>query len=94
MNKLAIITGAVDLVTGVENITNQVTTQAKAIMTIVFGAIALFCLGFTVVKGVRMGFQYHSHQQVDSAGPVIASAIGTIVAGLASSASFFGWFGL
>lgn len=93
MNKLAIITAAVDVAGGVEQITQQVTTQAKTIMGIIFGAVALICLGYTVAKGVGLLMQ-HRQGQPTTATPVILGAIGTIVAGLATSGAFLGWFGL
>lgn len=93
MNKLAIITAAVDVAGGVEQITQQVTTQAKTIMGIIFGAVALICLAYTVAKGIGLLME-HRQGHPTTATPVIMGAIGTIVAGLASSATFLGWFGL
>lgn len=93
MRYLPIIIAAVDLVSGIENITNQVSTQAKAIMGIIFALVSLVCLGFTVGKGIALLASYHNGHP-NSPTPVILCAIGTIVAGLASSATFLGWFGV
>ena len=85
--------GAVDFSGGVEQVTNEVKNQAKSIMVTIFGAVALFALCFTVFKGIAAAFNYRRGEAVHY-GPVIAGGIGTIVAGLCASATFFGWFGL
>lgn len=84
---------AVDFSGGITQVTNEVKNQAKTIMGVVFGAVALFALAFTVAKGIAAAFEYKRGDRVHI-GPVIGGGIGTIVAGLASSTLFFGWFGL
>lgn len=84
---------SVDFSGGVNQVTNKVTAQAKSIAGTVFGCIAIFCLAFTVAKGIRAAISYH-RQENFSIAPVVAGGIGTIVAGMASLSTFFGWFGL
>lgn len=84
---------AVNFSGGVERVANDVTRQGKAIAATVFGAVAVVALAFTVAKGIKAGAAYHRGEQVNL-GPVIGCGIGTIVAGLASATTFFGWFGL
>lgn len=83
----------VDFSGGVNQVANQVTSQAKVIAATVFGCFAIFCLAFTFAKGIKAAIAYHKQENF-SIGPVVASGIGTIVAGLASASTFFGWFGL
>ncbi len=88
------INAAIDFAEGVEQVANEVTSQGKTIFGIVFGAVAVFALGFTVFKGVKAGFAYRRGENVEL-GPVIGGAVATLVCGLGSAgAIFFGWFGL
>jgi hypothetical protein len=83
----------VDFSGGVEKVSKDVIKQGKAIATTVFTAIAIVALVFTVAKGIKAAFEYRRGENVHLGG-VIAGGIGTIVAGLASASTFFGWFGL
>lgn len=83
----------VDFSGGVEQVVNQVTSQGKVIAGAVFAAVAVVCLALTVGKGIKLAQSYYGGHEVKP-GIVIASGIGTIVAGLASLSNFFGWFGL
>ncbi len=83
----------VDFSNGVTQVANSVTSQAKTIAGVVFAAVAIFALAFTVAKGVKAAFAYRRNEEVHIA-PVVAGGIGTVLCGLASSAAFFGWFGL
>lgn len=84
---------AVDVAGGLDQITKQVTTQAKTIIGIIFGFLAIVALAFTVAKGVHALLE-HNAGRPSSPTPVIFGAIATIVCGLASSSVFLGWFGL
>lgn len=84
---------SVDFSGGVRQVTNSVTSQGKTIAGIVFGAVAVFALAFTIAKGIKATLAYRRGEDVHL-GPVIAGGIGTVVAGLASASTFFGTFGL
>lgn len=83
----------VDFSGGVSQVAEKVTSQAKTIAATIFGVLAIFCLAFTIAKGVKAAIAYQRQDDVHL-GPVISGGIGTIVAGLASLSTFFGWFGL
>lgn len=87
------VSAAVDFSGGVTEVAEEVTSQGKTIAATAFGVVAVIALAFTAAKGIKAGFTYHRGENV-SLGPVIAGGIGTIVAGLASAATFFSWFGL
>lgn len=87
------VNAAVNFSGGVNQVANEVKSQGKTIAATVFGAIAIFALAFTVAKGIKTAFAYRRGEDVHM-GPVIAGGVGTIVAGLASAATFFSWFGL
>lgn len=82
----------VDLSGGIENIAKEITVEAKDIASILFGTVALICLIFTIVKGLKALMSYNKGREAEVT-PVILGAIGTIVCALASGGSFFGWFG-
>lgn len=84
---------AVDFTGGVNEVADQFKSQAETIATIIFGCIAIIAFTFTIIKGIAAGISYHRGQDF-SVGPVIGGAVATIVCGLASSSTFFGWFGL
>lgn len=84
---------AVDLAGGIEHMASQVTKQGKAVATVVFGVLALGCLIFTVVKGIKAFMSYKKNQDYETM-PVVLGGIATIVASLCATSTFFGWFGL
>lgn len=84
---------AVSFSNGITEVANEVKSQARSAMTVIFGAVAIFALGFTLFKGIGAAFTYRRGEPVHI-GPVIGGGIGTIVAGLCTSATIFGWFGL
>lgn len=94
MSGVITVNAAVDFSGGIEQVTNNVTSQAKAIMGTIFGFVAIIALAFTVAKAIKAGLAYHRSGEPVNATPIVAGGIATIVAGLASSATFFGWFGL
>lgn len=83
----------VDLAGGIEAMSDEVISQAKAIATIVFGVIALICLIITVATGIFCFVKHRRHEEYE-VGPVIGCGIGTIIASLCAAGSFFSWFGL
>lgn len=83
----------IDMTSGVETITEKVTSQIKSIAPIIFGVVALIALIFTLVKGFKALMAYRQNQDYNTT-PVICGAIATIAMGLLSTSAFFGWFGL
>lgn len=84
--------GAVDLAGGIENITRQVTTQAKAVAIIIFGALSLICLIVTFIFTIKAFLSYKRNGDY-SVVPAVCAACGTLVCGLFASSAIFGWFG-
>lgn len=84
---------AVDFSGGVDRVTDSVISQGKLITASIFGAFAVATLTFTFVKGVKAALAYRSNRDFE-VGPIIGGCIGTVVCGLASATTFFGWFGL
>ena len=91
MNRL-IVTGDVDVTNGVQQMINKVTSQIKSVTPIIFGVLALIALIFTLVKGFKALIAYRGNQDYNVV-PVITGGIATVIMGLLTSASFFGWFG-
>lgn len=83
----------VDMSGGVETITERVLSQVKSVAPIVFGLLAVIALIFTLVKGFKALMAYRANQDYNTT-PVICGAIGTVIMGLLTTGSFFGWFGL
>lgn len=84
---------AVDLAGGIENITRQVTTQAKSVAIIIFGALSLICLIVTFIFIIKAFLSYKRNGDY-SVVPAVCAACGTLVCGLFASSAIFGWFGL
>lgn len=83
----------VDFAGGVQKVAEDVTSQGKTVAGIVFGAVAVFALSFTIGNAVKASMSYKKGEGLHL-GAVIGGAIATIVCGLASAAYFFSWFGL
>ncbi len=88
-----ILSSGVDLVSGVETISEKVEAAVKGVTPIVFAVMAFIALAFTLFKAVQ-ALLSHRQGQPTSAVPVIVGAIATVICGLLSTSSFFGWFGL
>lgn len=93
MNRLPIMPLDVDLTSGIQTITERVTSQVKNSTPIIFGFLALIALIYTLVKGFRALIAYHNGQDYNTT-PVICGAIATIIMGMFTTGAFFGWFGL
>lgn len=83
----------INMSSGVETITQKVVSQVKSVAPIVFGLLALIALIFTLVKGFKALMAYRANQDYNTT-PVICGAIATVIMGLLTTSSFFGWFGL
>lgn len=88
-----LLSSGVDLVSGVQTISNKVTTAVKGVTPLVFAVMAGIALAFTAFKAVQ-ALLSHRQGQPTSAVPVIVGAIATLICGLLSTSAFFGWFGL
>lgn len=88
-----LLSAGVDLESGVEQITQRVTSTVKGVTPLVFAVMAGLALVFTLFKAVQ-ALLSHRQGQPTSAVPVIVGAIATVICGLLSTSAFFGWFGL
>ena len=88
-----LITLDVDVASGVETITSKVLKQIKAVAPIIFGLLAVIALIFTLVKAFKALMAYRQNQDYHTV-PIICGAIATVIMGLLTTSSFFGWFGL
>lgn len=85
----------VNLAGGVQKATNGMVSQLKSVFATVFGIGAVIALVFTVVKFVSAMIHYHKGEGEDVTWlPTILGLIATIVCGVFSATSVFGWFGL
>lgn len=84
----------VDLKGGVEKASNAFGKQIKPVFASIFGVMAVVLLGVALIKTIHEFADSRSNERDFNFTPMIKWWAGVVLCGLASSASFFGWFGL
>lgn len=86
--------GNVDISGGITKAINEVKSQFKDVVAVIFGFLTLVALTVAVAKLIK-GLLAHHQNGTDVPWGSIGMAFGaTIVCGLVAGAGFFGWFGL
>lgn len=83
----------VDLSGGIEEVTNEVISQVKAVAGAIFLVATVILLVVGLVKVVT-AFAKRSRNEDYNFGPGIGCLIGAVIAGVLSAGTFFSWFGV
>ena len=88
-----ILIANVDLSGGIEEVTNEVISQVKAVAGAIFLVATVILLVVGLVKVVT-AFAKRSRNEDYNFGPGIGCLIGAVIAGVLSAGTFFSWFGV
>lgn len=88
-----IINANVDLSGGIQEVTNEVISQVKAVAGAIFLVATVILLVVGLVKVVT-AFAKRSRNEDYNFGPGIGCLIGAVIAGVLSAGTFFSWFGV
>lgn len=83
----------VDLSGGIQEVTNEVISQVKAVAGAIFLVATVILLVVGLVKVVT-AFAKRSRNEDYNFGPGIGCLIGAVIAGVLSAGTFFSWFGV
>ncbi|MBQ9680322.1 MAG: DUF3852 family protein [Ruminococcus sp.] len=88
-----IINANVDLSGGIQEVTNEVISQVKAVAGAIFLVATVILLVVGLVKVVT-AFAKRGRGDDYNFGPGIGCLIGAVIAGVLSAGTFFSWFGV
>ena len=85
---------AVDLSKGVKTVTGRLNSTFKTVLSAIFGVITLVVLAVALIRTIGELLDAKKQGRDFEFKAFIYWWMGVVVAGLATSSTFFGWFGL